>query len=166
MNITVLIEGALIVVVSLVGMAEGLRLIIYKDPYILYDPLGPGLYIIAISIGLLAIAVVHLFGHSKKLPTMERVPVDRKFRIRMISTVAVCALYIFLITIIGYLLATILFFFLGLKELNLGLSLSSFPWSFQCSIIWSLFNIAAWCSRRDFFSTNAPLPCPEGALEL
>jgi hypothetical protein len=129
MNITVLIEGALIFVVSLVGMAEGLRLIIYKDPYILYDPLGPGLYIIAISIGLLAIAVVHLFGHSKKLPTMERVPVDRKFRIRMISTVAVCALYIFLITIIGYLLATILFFFLvfrieGIKSWPLTVVLS------------------------------------------
>lgn len=129
MDITVLIEGALIVVVSLVGMAEGLRLIIYKDPYVLYDPLGPGLYIIAISIGLLAIGVVHLFGYSKKLPTMERVPVDRKFRIRMISTVAVCALYIFLITIIGYLLATILFFFLvfrieGIKSWPLTVVLS------------------------------------------
>jgi hypothetical protein len=115
MNITVLTEGALIVVVGLVGMAEGLRLIIHKDPYVLYDPLGPGLYIIAISIGLLAIGAIHLFGHSKKLSTMERVPIDRKFRIRMISTVAVCAVYIFLITIIGYLLATILFFFLEFR---------------------------------------------------
>jgi hypothetical protein len=134
MNITVLIEGALIVVVSLVGMAEGLRLIIYKDPYILYDPLGPGLYIIAISIGLLAIAVVHLFGHSKKLPTMERVPVDRKFRIRMISTVAVCALYIFLITIIGYLLATILFFFLVFRIEGI----KSWPFTVVLSLVLSV----------------------------
>jgi len=134
MNITVLIEGALIVVVSLVGMAEGLRLIIYKDPYILYDPLGPGLYIIAISIGLLAIAVVHLFGHSKKLPSMERVPVDRKFRIRMISTVAVCALYIFLITIIGYLLATILFFFLVFRIEGI----KSWPFNVVLSLVLSV----------------------------
>jgi hypothetical protein len=115
-------------------MAEGLRLIIYKDPYILYDPLGPGLYIIAISIGLLAIAVVHLFGHSKKLPTMERVPVDRKFRIRMISTVAVCALYIFLITIIGYLLATILFFFLVFRIEGI----KSWPFTVVLSLVLSV----------------------------
>jgi hypothetical protein len=115
MRIAVLTEGALLVVVSLVGLTEGLRLVIYKDPYILYDPLGPGFYIIAISIGLMAIGIVHLLSHSKKLLTMEGTPVDKKMRIRMMSTVAVCVIYIFLIRIIGYPLATILFFFLEFR---------------------------------------------------
>ena len=115
MKITVLLEGTLLLVLSLVGMAEGLRLVIYKDPYILYDPLGPGFYIIAISIGLMAIGIVHLLSHSKKLFALEGMPVDKKMRIRMMSTVAACGIYIILISIIGYLLATIIFFFLELR---------------------------------------------------
>jgi len=35
MNITVLIEGVLLLVLSLAGIAEGLRLVIYKDPHTL-----------------------------------------------------------------------------------------------------------------------------------
>jgi len=115
MRIAVLTEGALLVVVSLVGLTEGLRLVIYKDPYILYDPLGPGFYIIAISIGLMAIGIVHLLSHSKKLFALEGMPVDKKMRIRMMSTVVACVIYIFLIRIIGYPLATILFFFLEFR---------------------------------------------------
>jgi len=112
---TVLIEGILLLVLSLVGMAEGLRLVIHKDPYTLYDPLGPGLYIIAISIGLMALGVVHLIVNYRKPSIMEKVPVDREMKIRLMSTVAACAIYIFLISIVGYLLATILFFFLELR---------------------------------------------------
>jgi hypothetical protein len=115
MRIAVFTEGALLLVVSLVGLAEGLRLVIYKDPYTLYDPLGPGFYIIAISIGILTIGIVHLLSHSKKLFALEEMPVDKKMRIKMMSTVAACVIYIFLIRIIGYPLATILFFFLEFR---------------------------------------------------
>jgi hypothetical protein len=115
MRIVILTEGTLLVVVSLVGLTEGLRLVIYKDPYILYDPLGPGLYIIAISIGLMAMGIVHLLGRSKELLQVEGMPVVKRMRIKMMSTVAVCVIYIFLIRIIGYPLATVLFFFLEFK---------------------------------------------------
>jgi putative tricarboxylic transport membrane protein len=112
---TVLIEGILLLILSLTGMAEGFRLVIYKDPYTLYDPLGPGLYIITIGIGLMALGVVHLIVNYRKPSIMEKVPVDRKMKIRMMSTVTACAIYILLINIIGYLLATIIFFFLELR---------------------------------------------------
>ncbi len=115
MKITVLIEGILLLVLSVVSLAEGLRLIIYKEAYVLYDFLGPGFYLIAISIGLMALGVVHLIVNYGKLPTMERVPADRKMKIRMMSTVAACVIYTFLIGILGYLLATILFFFLEFR---------------------------------------------------
>jgi hypothetical protein len=115
MRIAILTERALPVVVSLVGLTEGLRLVIYKDPYILYDPLGPGFYIIAISIGLMAIGIAHLLGRSKGFLQVEGMPVDKRMRIKMMSTVAACVLYIFLIRIIGYPLATALFFFLEFR---------------------------------------------------
>jgi hypothetical protein len=115
MRLTILIEGVLLLVVGLMAMAEGLRLVIYKDPRVLYDPLGPGLYAVAISIGLMTLGVVHLLAHYGKPPAMEMVPVDKKMKIRLMSTVAACILYIFLISIVGYLLATILFFFLEFR---------------------------------------------------
>jgi hypothetical protein len=115
MRNTVLIEGILLLVISLIGMTEGLRLVIHKDPYTLYDPLGPGLYAFFISIGLMTLGVVHLLAHYRKPPVMEMVPVDKKMKIRLMSTVAACVIYIVLISMVGYLLATIIFFFLEFR---------------------------------------------------
>jgi hypothetical protein len=134
MRIAILTEGALLVVVSLVGLTEGLRLVIYKDPYILYDPLGPGFYIIAISIGLMVIGIIHLLSRSKELLQLEGMPVDKKMRIRMMSTVVACILYIFLIRIIGYPLATALFFFLEFRVQGI----KSWPFIVLLSLILSV----------------------------
>jgi hypothetical protein len=134
MRIAILTEGALLVVVSLVGLTEGLRLVIYKDPYILYDPLGPGFYIVAISIGLMVIGIIHLLSRSKELLQLEGMPVDKKMRIRMMSTVVACILYIFLIRIIGYPLATALFFFLEFRVQGI----KSWPFIVLLSLILSV----------------------------
>lgn len=115
MKRTVLIEGMLLLMVSVVGLAEGLRLVILKDPYTLYDPLGPGFYAIAISIGLMALGMIHLLVNYRKPPETERVPVDKKMKIRLMSTVAAYVLYIVLISTVGYLLATLLFFFMEFR---------------------------------------------------
>ncbi len=115
MKKVVLIEGLLLVGVSLVGMGEGLRLVILKDPYTLYDPLGPGFYLIAISLGLMTIGGAHLFWHSTSSLSMEWSPVDRKMKIKMAFTVLSYILYLFLIRILGYPLATLFFFILGFK---------------------------------------------------
>ena len=115
MKRTVLIEGLLLLTVSLIGMTEGLRLVIFKDPYTLYDPLGPGLYAIVMSIGLMVLGIVHLLVNYRKPPAMEMVPVDKKMKIRLMSTVAACVIYVVLISMVGYLLATIIFFFLEFR---------------------------------------------------
>ena len=96
-------------------MAEGMRLLLRKEPYTLYDPAGPGVYIIAVSIGIMIIGVLHPIVNYRKVSAMEKVPVDKKMRKRMMSTVAICAIYIFIINIVGYLLATIIFFFLDFR---------------------------------------------------
>lgn len=115
MKITHLIEGAVLLLLSLAGLAEGLRLVIYKDPYTVYDPLGPGLYIIAIGLGLMVLAIIHLIVQSRTAPVVQKVRADKTMRTRLISTVAACAVTIFLIHIIGYLPATVLFFLLQFR---------------------------------------------------
>ena len=114
-RMAVFTEGIILIAISLVAMAEGLRLVIYKEPNTLYDPLGPGYYALAVSICLLAVSIAHLVKHLKNPPLIETVPVDRKMKVRLVSTVATCGIYVFLIGIIGYLLATIVFFVLELK---------------------------------------------------
>jgi len=117
-------------VLGLVGVAEGYRLVTYRDPHVHYDPLGPGFYVMAVSIGLMAIGVLHLVYNYRKLSVREEeVPVDRKMRIRMISSILTCAIYIFLMSIIGYLLATLVYFLMefrveGVKSWRLVVVLS------------------------------------------
>jgi len=145
MKIATLIEGVLLVVLGLVALEGGLRLIIYKDAHVLYDPMGPGPYITAVGVGLMTIGVVYLVRNYRKPSTMDGVPVDSKTRIRIMSTIAACALYIFLIRIIGYLLATIIFFFLEFRiEGN-----KSWPLVVVLSLILSAFYyliFVQWCS--------------------
>lgn len=111
----VLVEGILLIAISVVTMAEGLRLVIYKEPNTLYDPLGPGYYALAVSVCLLAVSVAYLVTHFRNPPQIEMVPVDRRMRIKLVSTIAACGIYVVLIGIIGYLLATIVFFFLEFR---------------------------------------------------
>jgi hypothetical protein len=115
MKMRVLIEGTLIIVFSLVAVVEGLRLILHRDPYILYDPLGPGFYILALSAGLMTLGVIHLIVNSRRLPCGEKVPVSKEMRRHLFSSIMVLAIYIFLIDLAGYLVATLIFNFLELR---------------------------------------------------
>ncbi len=145
MKIILLIEETLFLVVGLVAMIEGLRLVIYKQPHVIYDLLGPGLYITAIGVGLVTIGVLYLVSNYRKPPTMDVVPVDRKTKIRIMSTIATCALYIFLIYIVGYLLATIIFFFLEFRIEGI----KSWPLVIVLSLVLSAFYyfiFVQWCN--------------------
>jgi hypothetical protein len=115
MRMRVLIEGALILVFSLVAMVEGLRLIVHRDPYILYDPLGPGFYIFAVSAGLMMAGVVYLIVNYRKSPNAEKVPVSKEMRRHLFSSVVVLGIYIFLIHFVGYLVATLIFNFMEFR---------------------------------------------------
>lgn len=135
MKKVVFIEGLLLMVVSLVGMGEGFRLVLYKDPYTLYDPLGPGFYLIAISLGLMALGIVHLFSHPASPLPMEGSSGDKKMRIKVALTVLSCVIYLFLIRIFGYPLATLFFFILEFKIHGIR----SWPIIVLLSLIFSAF---------------------------
>ena len=115
MNRKVLIEGTLILFVGLASMVEGLRLILHKDPHVLYDPLGPGFYVLALSIGLMAAGIVHFIVDYRKVRRIDNVSVSKEMRIRLLGSFLVLALYILLIGFVGYIAATLVFCFLEFR---------------------------------------------------
>ncbi len=115
MNLKVLVEGILVLIFALVTMVEGLRLILSKDPNLLYDPLGPGIYVLVLGLGLTAISFAHFVTGRRGLPGKERVAASKEMRVKLYSSIGILALYILLVHFVGYLIATLLFFFLELK---------------------------------------------------
>jgi len=112
MNRKVLFEGILLLIFSFVGIGEGIHLVVYKDPYAIFDPIGPGFYILIPSIILMAIGFVHVFVNYKKSIDVEKVAISGEMRKRMINMIAVLATYILLMNFVGYFLASIIFFLL------------------------------------------------------
>ncbi len=115
MNPKVFIEGILVLVFSLVTMMEGLRLIIHKDPYVLYDPLGPGVYILVLSLGLMAVGIVHVIVNYRKFPGGGKVAASKEMRIQLFISIGILALYILLVDFVGYFVASLTFFLLELR---------------------------------------------------
>jgi putative tricarboxylic transport membrane protein len=111
----VLVESMSLIAISLVGMTEGLRLVMYKEPNTLYDPLGPGYYALAVSTCLLAVGVAYLVSRLRNPVQTEVVPVDRRMKVRLACTVGACVIYVVLINLVGYLLASIIFFVIEFK---------------------------------------------------
>ena len=117
-------------VFGLVVVVEGLRLIIDKDPYLVYDLLGPGLYVLPLGIGLMAVGIAHLIINYKKLHPKQKVIVSRENRIQLFSSIITLVIYIFLIGYVGYLVGTLIFFFLGLRVAGVRSWRTSFALTF------------------------------------
>ena len=112
---TVLIEGIFLLVVSFVGVGESIHLISDIDPHTVYDALGPGYYILFLSLALTAAGAAHLIVHYGKGVAVEKVAVDKVMRMKTIYMVLTMALYILLIDIVGYLISTPLFFLMEFR---------------------------------------------------
>ena len=103
----VLIEGMLLLVFSFVAMSEALRLIISKDLHVLYDPLGPGFYILVLSCGLFLVSIVHVVVNYKKSEQAKIMKSGSGSHV--LFSIGAMALYILLIRVVGYLVATLIF---------------------------------------------------------
>jgi hypothetical protein len=110
MKRTVWIEGIFLLVISFVTIAEGLKLSIYKDADTLFDPVGPGFYVLILGTLLLVVAFFHLKVNYKKNIDMARVPIAIELRKKKMLVLATLAGYILLIYFVGYLFASIAFF--------------------------------------------------------
>ncbi len=115
----VFIEGILLLAIGLLGLVEGVRLVTHRDPKTAYDILGPGFYILFLAIAWIAIGIIHLAVNYRKSFDMKMAAVGKEMRIRMIYMVLVFALYIFLIDIVGYIAASVIFFFLEFRAVGI-----------------------------------------------
>ncbi len=125
------VEGLLSIAVSLVTLNESLRLIFFKDPQKLYDVLGPGSYLLLLSIGLLVTGIIHISHHLKKEQSLgiTKTKTSKELRNRLIGSIVVFGLYLILIDTIGYLIGSFVFFILefrimGIKSWSVNFVLS------------------------------------------
>jgi hypothetical protein len=73
-----LIEGILITIFGLAALVEGVRLVIYKDPYVLYDPIGPGFYILALGAALMTAGIAHFIVKYRRLVALGKMPISEE----------------------------------------------------------------------------------------
>lgn len=141
MNRTVFIEGMLICAMGVSSIVEGIRLINMKKIQ-LFDVLGPGNYNLGLGVVLTILGLMYLISHRRKDLIKGKV-IEKGLRIKMISMIVILAIYSFLISIVGYLLASIVFFILifrtvGLRSwlfiagLSIGISISYYVIFVQC----------------------------------
>jgi drug/metabolite transporter (DMT)-like permease len=110
MKKSVFIEGIFLLAFSLFGIAEGLRLVFERDPTVVYDMLGPGYYIVFLSVGLMAVGIAHLATNYRKAHEIQKDTMDKEMRTRLIGTVLAMVIYILFINYLGYIVASIVFF--------------------------------------------------------
>jgi len=132
-NRRVWIEGFILVAISLVSLAESLRLISYEDPQLVTDLLGPGYYLLLMSIGMLVTGVVHIYHHRKER-SMTKEETSKEMRIRLMGSFVACVIYLILINTIGYSTATFVFFVLMFRIVGIR----SWPYNFVLSAFLSV----------------------------
>ncbi len=114
---TLIIEILVLLIVGLLSIVEGLRLHFAKTIQ-MYDVLGPGLYNVGMGAILIIVGLYYFISQWRKgLPAEKRSEgkdskEDREYKKMMISMILVMVAYIFLVDLIGYLFASVVFFFL------------------------------------------------------
>lgn len=110
------LEAFIFLVFGFVASAEGIRLTLQHDLHAMSDAMGPGRFILFLGLALVVVAVCHFALHSvPHAAGAAKQPVDQQLRRRMIAMVVALALYVFGIELVGYLIATPLFFLAQFK---------------------------------------------------
>jgi hypothetical protein len=107
---TVLIEGILLLVIGFIGLAEAIRLVTDIDPHTVYDVLGPGYYILFLSLALMVTGALHIAVNYRKGSSEVKVEVDIGLRRRMMFMILGLVIYTWIINFLGYPLSTFFFF--------------------------------------------------------
>lgn len=115
MNKKILFEVLLCLAISSISMYEGFNLVFRADASVSYYGIGPGLYLLIVSMLLMGGTIVYLVINWRKFHSEEKVVISKQLRMKLIGTTVNCAMYIFLISVFGYLVSTLIFFFLQFK---------------------------------------------------
>ncbi len=111
----VLGESVVLLFASLVTLGEGIRIIARRDPQTRLDVLGPGSYVLILGILLMAASLFYLVVNYRKALSSGGIAAPLKMRMRVMKTIGAMAIYVLLIYLAGYLVASIVFFLLIFK---------------------------------------------------
>ncbi len=112
MNRRVLTEGTLFLMLSILSMAEGIRMIMEKDTVRTPEAFGPGHYILFIGIVLFIVALTHIVLHAREARSISHGETNIGMKKKVYGLIAALALYLVLISTVSYPVATPIFFFL------------------------------------------------------
>lgn len=113
------IDGLLFIAIGITSLIESFRLILYKDPHTLFDLLGPGYYLLIVSLSLMVTGIFYIFVNRRKLPGIKKETVSKGMRFRLIGSFAVLALYAIFLSSIGYFVSSLVFFVLEFRILGI-----------------------------------------------
>jgi putative tricarboxylic transport membrane protein len=119
MHRTTLIEGILFIAFGAVGISEAYHLYISKNPQLLYAMVQPGFYIFGLSLALVILGASHLFVNYRKPDGRQEEPVSGALRMRMVGIIVALLAYGLLINIAGYLIASVIFFLIAFRILDI-----------------------------------------------
>ncbi len=136
LNRTVLVEGMLLLIMGFGSMVEGIRLNAMERVQLL-DVLGPGRYNVVLGLVLVILALIYIISHLRKNLDKKESMIKHGMKTKMFSMIIVLAVYIFLMDIVGYPFATVLFLlmvfriagyrsWLAIGGFSISLSISSY----------------------------------------
>ncbi len=114
------IEGITLLVTGFIAVAEGLRLTKKIDPDAVTDVLGPGYYILFLGLILIIIGITYLSANYKnvfrqKKESLYTRPKGKKASRTVFYMILVFIIYLTSIHIAGYIVPTLIFFFLEFR---------------------------------------------------
>jgi putative tricarboxylic transport membrane protein len=114
----VFIEGLVLIIVGIVGMAEGVRLMITQGPGVVHDVVGPNRYLMGVAIALIITGAIHIL-HYRKGTTLEKLKIDMGMLKLAMKIFIILIINVFLIEMVGFFLATAVFFVLTFRVLGI-----------------------------------------------
>ncbi len=126
-----IIEFVILAGLGGIAVVQGLELEHYNRPKGVYDRIGAGNFLFGIGVALLIVGAIYLIPQlrlCRAVPDVQDLPKSdgKPQTCAMVITVALTALNIFLIPILGYLFPTMLFFLLSFTIFKLT---RSQPWN-------------------------------------
>lgn len=111
----VLIEGAVLLIVGFVGLIEGLRMYLGRDPHVIIDMVGPDGFLVVVSVALIITGLLHLLVNSRKKLVANWITADREMTMKAVGLAIILGFYILSISIVGFLISSIVFFLLAFR---------------------------------------------------
>ncbi len=130
-----LIEGILLLGMGAGAAAEGVKLIATREAQAVFDVLGPGGYLAVVGCALIITGILRITHGSGNGGKLDMEAFSKSMKTAMGGMIVVLALYILLIEIVGYLIASPIFFLLLFRILGITSWLRNLGLSIVCSIL-------------------------------